>query len=166
MINSSDIKSVANNINTVDGVLSTKEATKAVLSSYDSIFEKRVQAILFISEIEWINLENQNQLSESTYIRSPRGVYSKNINNIMDSFDNIYKRIAYDKGFRTEKFYCKNIGKTNINDQCSDIKDKALDLIQDVHDETIDISDDELMKYCINTKYSSELSTGERIRLL
>lgn len=166
MINSSDIKSVANNINTVDGVLSTKEATKAILSSYDSIFEKRVQAILFISEIKWINMGNQNPLSESTYIRSPKGVYSENINSIMNSFDDIYKRIAYDKGFRTEKFYCKNIGKININNQCSDIDNKAIDFIQDVHNETIDISDDELMKYCINTKYSSELSTGERIRIL
>lgn len=163
MISSSDIKSIANDVNTVEGILSAEESTKIVLSSCGSIFEKRLQAILFISEVEWIRQENrQAQITESTYDRTPRGVYSNNINSILHDLDNLYSRVAYEKGRKTQKFYCENVQEPKINTRK---KNEACDLIEKVQREVQDISNDELMRYCRNIDCVSELGTGESIKL-
>lgn len=113
-----------------------------ILETYDSIFEKRLQAIAFLSEV-WI--DNNNTVSSAMYKRMSRNVYSEDIRNALHSTSDVYSRVAYQNGFRTTKWFVKHV----TADTCTlsiETQNEVLEIIQDVKNHTNELSDDELMR--------------------
>ena len=60
----------------VAGILSSDQIVKIIFSNTDSIFEKRLQSVAYLSELEWLmNYNNSKQLSTVTYIRTPKSIF-------------------------------------------------------------------------------------------
>lgn len=113
-----------------------------ILDTYDSIFEKRLQAVAFLSEV-WI--DDNNKVSSASYERVSRNIYSENIRNSLQALPDVYSRVAYQNGFRTTKWFVKNV----TTDKCTlstKKQNEVLDIIQDVKNHTNNLSNDELMR--------------------
>ena len=146
------------------GVLKPYEMVKVLLSKEDSVFEKRIQAISFAAELEWLANEetpNDLQLTSATYQRAPRGIYSQDIRQAISQVENIYSRIAYSQGHRTRKWDTSQVGNLDISTE----NEEAHRIIESVYEAASGISDEDLMTWCLTIDNVSGLDTGEEIDL-
>lgn len=146
----------------VPGILSSDQIVQIIFANTDSIFEKRLQSLAFLAEVEWLmNHNSGKQLSKASYTRTPKGIYSDTIRDSISNIDNHYVRVAYDNGFRTKKWYVEDV---KMPESESEVSDQAYECITKIQNKSIDISDNHLRKLCIQFNIT-DISTGERINL-
>jgi len=125
-------------------VFPVNKLVKAILSKHTSIFEKRHQGLAFLAEVEWL-YQSQKTLTPAEYTWKSRDVYSEDIRNARHDHPNTYSRVAYQNGFRTEKWY---VEKVNVTTQSvSEEQSHALECISDIYVPTDELSDSELIKF-------------------
>jgi hypothetical protein len=166
---------VGSYINSQKGVLEPREAVQQIFSIEDAIFEKRVQAIVFAAELEWIATKDDAEvprLTSATYKRAPRGVYSADIRRAITTIEGLYSRVAYSKGHRTRKWDTSRVSNPPMSleddtgeDDDHDCRQDALQIIDKVYEAASGVSDEALMDWCLSIDDISALDTGEEIDL-
>lgn len=162
--------SVRNQFRSITGILTPGELVQKIFSYEDSIYEKELQALAFISELQWLSerdSEEAEHLSKAQYYRTPRGVYSEEIRNAIEQFDDIYSRVAYSNGYRTKKWDTSNISAPhdkNTSDSNTN-KERSFDTIEAILQTTQDMSGDYLMRFCLEVDDVRGLDTGDKIDL-
>lgn len=156
---------ISNMDTNTDPVFTATEIVTIIFSNAESMFEKRLQGLAFLSEVQW-NIENNNsrKFSDAEYIRTPRGVYSESIREAINNVDNQYSRVAYDNGFRTKKWYTAKV-KFSTDKLTEDTEQKAFDTITEIQETAKDKTKKDIMKTTLKMNNIKNLSTGTPIRL-
>ncbi|SEK87010.1 hypothetical protein [Haloferax larsenii] len=150
--------------------LEPTQAVQKILSKEDSVFEKRVQAIAFASELEWLIQdefpeEKCPRLTTARYYRTPRGVFSPEIREALNKINHVYSRVAYSKGHRTRKYNTSQVADPATESTDSEGETKAYEIINEVYKSAEELSDGVLMDWCLTIDDISGLDTGDQIDL-
>jgi hypothetical protein len=98
-----------------------------------------------------------------TYIRTPKSIFSDSIRDSIDNINNHFSRVAYDNGYRTEKWYVEQVNFTKSELE-SEKQKQAYDCITEIQNKSVDLSPDYLQKLCRNFNIT-DVNTGDRISL-